>query len=949
VDESVLRATRTPPSAIFGRQAELTEIERFLDSVDGGVSGLMLLSGQAGIGKTTLWSAGIEAAKERGYRVVAARPTQVETGLAFAALGDLLGPFLEIPIPDLPEPQREALDAALLRVSAAAPPQPLGVSLAVLHVLRTAAAAGPILVAIDDVPWMDEASARVLDFSIRRLDREPVEFLLARRAAAADEPLPPWLETLPADRLARLDVGPLSMHQTDALLRARLGLNLSRAVLTRLHAISGGTPFYALELGRALQRRGDWSTPEALELPRSLDGLIDARLACLDPAADETTLYAAALAQPTVRVLVAANGPERTRAGLEAAEAAGVLEVADDTIRFAHPLLAAATYDRAATDRRREVHERLAEVVTEPEERARHLARTALGPDESIARALEDAAAAAVQRGAPESAAELAEEAARLTPLDAADERRRRLMSAAEYLSLSGEIGRADELLAGVSAGLPDGPLRADVLTRRAHLALILADLDVAETHLREAIPMTEGDRRLQVTIHNGLAGIGYLSGRGWRRARLHMFEALAQARELGDPGLELQMLGHTATWTNALGRPWRGLMKRADALHVPITAVPIIEHPDLQFARILASEGDVDEARRRMEALVGCARSNGDWKSLPRLLVNLAGVEVRAGAWDRAERIADEAHAGLLQTGEGAFYQDLLVTRLQLHVLRGDEPAARALWAETEPSTSVTPYPAFRTEMSVSIARLDLALGNTARAHERLAGIMAEPGRARLIPIGWEMLVADEVEALLGLGRKAEARRLLDPVERRARRRGIPAAIGEVLRVRALVLAADGDDGGAVTAAEEAVRILGGLHGPFRTARAWFTLGEVLRRSRQKGASRQAFETALEIFTGLGARIWVDRTRTESGRVATRRPAGATLTATERRVAELAAAGQTNREIADALFMSVHTVEAHLTRIFRTLGVHTRTELARVPLDGGTKAPVTGGRIRGS
>ena len=176
---------RTLIPAIFGRQGELTEIERFLHAVDGDVSPLMLLSGQAGIGKTTLWSAGIQAATERGFRVVSARPTQVETGLAFAALGDLLGPFLEIPFPDLPDPQREALDAALLRVSAAAPPQPLGVSLAVLHVLRTVAAAGPVLIAIDDVPWMDEASARVLDFAIRRLDREPIAFLLARRAAAA--------------------------------------------------------------------------------------------------------------------------------------------------------------------------------------------------------------------------------------------------------------------------------------------------------------------------------------------------------------------------------------------------------------------------------------------------------------------------------------------------------------------------------------------------------------------------------------------------------------------------------------------------------------------------------------------------------------------------------------------------------------------------------------------
>ena len=648
-------------------------------------------------------------------------------------------------------------------------------------------------------------------------------------------------------------------------------------------------------------------------------------------------------------MLVAATDEERTRAGLESAAAAGVLEVVGDSVRFAHPLLAAATYGRATLERRRKVHERLAEIVTDPEGRARHLARTATGPDESIAAALEDGAAAAQRRGAPEVAAELSEEAARLTPTDAPDERRRRLMVAAEHLAVSGDIGRAGELLAGISAELRDGPLRAEVLTRRAHLALILGELDVAETHLRDAIPMSAGDGRLQVQIHSGLAGIGDLSWRGWRRARLHMFEALAQAKELGDPGLELQMLGHTATWTQALGRPWRGLLERADALHVPIADVPLLEHPDLQFARILANEGDVDAARRRIEGLVERARSIGDWTSLPRLLVTLAIVEVEAGLWDRAERVAADAYTGLLQTGQGAFYQQYLTFRLHLEVQRGRADEARALWAEIEPVTSVSAFPEFRAGTNLAIARLDLWLGDWDRAHARLTRIIASLGRAKLVPVDWEMIVADQAEALLGLGRKDEARDILDPVERRARRRGIPAAIGEVVRARALVLAAEGEDAAAVEAAKEAVRIHAGLQVPFRTARAMFTLGEVLRRSRQKAASRAAFETALGLFTRLGAQIWIDRAQAELGRVASRRPAGAALTDTERRVAELAAAGHTNREIAAALFMSVHTVEAHLTRVFRTLGVRTRTELARARLDGNHTGDAGAGKAEGA
>jgi DNA-binding CsgD family transcriptional regulator len=213
---------------------------------------------------------------------------------------------------------------------------------------------------------------------------------------------------------------------------------------------------------------------------------------------------------------------------------------------------------------------------------------------------------------------------------------------------------------------------------------------------------------------------------------------------------------------------------------------------------------------------------------------------------------------------------------------------------------------------------------------------------------VHWETVAGYDAEALVGLGRRDEARQLLDSVERRARRRGPPLAVAEVLRARALVLAADGDDMGAVAAAEEAVRIFAGLQVPFRTARAWFSLGEILRRSRQKAASRDAFQAALGLFTAIGARIWIERTQTELGRVASRRPAGSPLTETERRVAELAAAGQTNREIADALFMSVHTVEAHLTRVFRTLGVRTRTELARVPIDGEESRADGEARIRG-
>ena len=602
--------------------------------------------------------------------------------------------------------------------------------------------------------------------------------------------------------------------------------------------------------GRDLQLRGGRAAHNVLGVPRSLDDLIGAHVAALEPPADEVALHAAALSKPTVGVLVAAIGADRTNEGLRGGQAVGVLEVVDGSIRFAHPLLAAAAYGRATPDRRRQVHDRLAGVVAEAEERARHLARAAVGPDKSVARALEEGAAAAVQRGAPDVAAGLAEEAASLTPTEEVDARNRRLLAAAEHLVVAGDMLRGNELFRRVAAELPDGPLRAEALTRRAHIELYLGEPDEAEALLLEAMPMTAADPRRRIAVHSLLAGIGYLTWRGWRRARFDAFEALRLAHDLGDARLELQMLGHAATWMDALGRPWRGLLERADALEVPVADVPTIEHPDLQFAQILASEGHVDEARRRMERLVESARSSGDWTSLPRLVAVLASIEFDAGALDRAEQLAADAHVGMLQTGEGAFYNRVLHIRLFLPVMHGDVEVARIAGADAERLMSASSLKWFQGEVPLALATLELSLANPAGAHARLTELMAEPGLGRLMAGRWEEIIGLEAEALVALGRKEEARRHLDPVERRARRRGVPAPIGEVARARALLLAAEGEHAEAVRAAEEAVQIHASLQVPFRTARAWFTLGEVLRRSRQRGASREAFQAALELFT---------------------------------------------------------------------------------------------------
>ncbi len=293
-------------AAVVGRDPELVEITRFLDAVETRFAAL-LLSGPAGIGKTTLWEHAVGAARERGYRVVVSRPTEVETGLAFAALNDLFGELADDASDELPEPQRIALDAALLRVTTASPPQPLAVAIGVRQLVRQAAARGPIVMAIDDLPWLDEPSARVLDFVVRRLDDEFVGLIAGQRATGLDGPLA-VVDGVDPDRLQRLDLRGLTIDDVDRLLRARIGLELARPTLVRLHAVAAGNPFYALELGRAMASGGGTDDPDALRLPPSLDRLVGRRLDALGSDAHLVTLYAAAAAHASLASLAAAMG-----------------------------------------------------------------------------------------------------------------------------------------------------------------------------------------------------------------------------------------------------------------------------------------------------------------------------------------------------------------------------------------------------------------------------------------------------------------------------------------------------------------------------------------------------------------------------------------------------------------------------------------------------------------
>jgi predicted ATPase len=450
---------------LVGREAELQKLDQFLGRADGGA---LVIEGEPGIGKSTLWEAGVAAARRQGHAVLACRPAGSEVQLSFAALGDLLGAVLDDTLHELPQPRRRALEVALLLEEAAGPPpDQRAIGLALLGVLRLLAQAQPVLVAIDDAQWLDRPTAAVLEFALRRLRGEPVALLVAVRIDPGQHDVGDLMRAFPADRQSRLRVEALSVAAIHRLIRSRLDVGLPRPLLLRLHETSGGNPFYALELARALVSEGGRLRPgEQLPVPGSLQELLNARTSALPQEAQDVLLAVASLSNPTLPVVRAACGALRAQSALEAAAAAGVGDVLGERVVFTHPLLASAVYAQARPHERQRMHRRLAEIVRDPEAQARHLALGADGPDEDVAAALYRAAQRAFARGAPDAAAELLELSVEATPVERERDLLRRKLEAADAHVSSGAIDRATRMLEALVGELPPSDERAAVLWR---------------------------------------------------------------------------------------------------------------------------------------------------------------------------------------------------------------------------------------------------------------------------------------------------------------------------------------------------------------------------------------------------------------------------------------------------------------------------------------------------
>ena len=870
-------------------------------------------------------------AVESGMHVVSSRPTEAEARLPFAGLVDLFGDLLDDIQPDLPPPQRFALDVALLRTTVVDQhPEPLAISLAVLELVREAAARAPLAIGIDDVPWLDQSSASVLEFVFRRLETEPVVVVAGQRTAGAGSGMPPLIGAMAAERVTTLRLAPLSAAHTEQLLAETLNLHLAPSTMKRLHRTSGGNPFYAVEIARALQRRGLTRVVGELPLPDTLRGLVRDRLDALSDEASAVVVHASALSQPATRTIVAAVGDETARAGLADATAAGVLTEDAGLVRFSHPLLAAEAYAGLDGAQRRDLHRRLATVVTEPEEHARHIALGvdgADGPDEEIALTLEHAAERAHARGAPDAAADFADRAVSLSGLEGPG-RHRRLVAAAQYRVLAGEPERARDLLEAALIATPEGDSRAQILVRLGQAESLMGDWIAAEERWDTALGEVSDDIALRIEIKLALAGRSFITGREWEAGAQHVADAMRLADELGDPRVIAGTIGHYAAWLRATNRDLpSGLQERVAELEPWTGHLRALDHPDFDLSAIAWADGDARTFREKHLSLVARAERTGDYSSLPFLLPNLIRSDLVDGRRDDAVNRLDAGERMAHATGQRTAVANVLTWRTLLlaRVGLGDEAwdaGRRALQLIAETGFRLG-EPIVREELAL----LELSRRDPARALQVMEGF-AQPVDSTVWGASvWTTPVM--IEVLIALGRLRDAQSALAQLEGGSSARWVQSSKPQIIRARALVAAAIGDIPAGtelIEAAKDASRLRGDR---WEVARTQFAAGEIHRRARRRAMAGGALAEAAQLFEDLGAALWLVRAREELERIGAGRNDEGGLTVTQLQVAQLAASGMTNKEIANRLFMSVHTVEAHLSAAYRALDIGSRRDLA--------------------
>jgi DNA-binding CsgD family transcriptional regulator len=916
-------------SAVIGRNTELEALARFL--LDGEKSALLLLEGEPGVGKSTLWEHGVSVAAEGSFRVLQSRSSEAETGLSFATVTDLLDEALDEVLPALVPPRARALETALLRDEGAADSR--AIALGVVDALSVLSSESSVLVAIDDWQWLDPSSSMALTFAARRLVGSRVRFMCTARVGrggAAGCSLP---RELPERAVRRILVQPFSLSDLHQLVQHRYGLTPSRPALLRLHRETGGNPYVALQVVRAvIEEGGDLSSPEPLPVPSDIEPLLRRRVTGAADDVREVLAFAALLGDPTVSAIEAASSDGGGgRRHLMAATREELLIVDADRVRFTHPLLASAVRSTLGAAHSRRLHRRLAEVSDDLEPRALHLALATDEPDDSVAQLLDEAGQAAARRGAHARAAELFDHATRLTSAGDLDEVVRRVLAASEQHYVGGDGRVATAQLKDLIARLPRGPLRAAALEA-------LADVEVSDSlieYYEQALDEVGADPARRASIHIGMATCLGTRGEfdGWMA---NLREGVRLARLAGDHGLASFGMAELGLVCFANGEgPQRELYEEACRHEAAADALrPSALSPEWTFGRQLGHAGQLEEGRTLLEHALKRSREAQSAEFEMGALMLLAELELNAGRWGQADRRSREALeiAEQIQISNGEtkalFFRSLveshigLLDQATLHASRGAD-LGREIGDlhHTMANESVLGFIALTTDDLSTARRL---LSPHPDRIRRLG-----PRDPQHFP---KRALAAEVLVLIGALDQGEQE--IDELEEVAALSNHSWGQGLAARCRAQLFSARGETEQALGASSRAVELHEAVGLPFERARSLLIHGVMQRRAKLKRPARETFERAATIFEELGSQLWAERTRSELSRIGGRRAASeGALTATEQSVAELAATGRTNKQIARDLHISVRTVEANLTKVYRKLGLNSRTELAaRLP-----------------
>lgn len=927
--------------AALGRDAELAQIDAWLgtptDQVDAGqpeasqaavtsalatsvlATSVLAIQGEPGIGKTTLWAEALQRARHRGWTILSCRPSRSDAGLSHAGLADLLRGVPDQALAGLPSPQRRPLLVALLREDAAdvdLDPRAVGTGLTAL--LGVLADAGPLMLAVDDAQWLDLASARALHFAIRRAQGKPIRLITAVRTGADAGAAPGTVAALGSQQdgdVARLTLGPLTVAAIHQIIAAVLGASFGRPVLVKIHAAAGGNPFYALEIGREIQRLGVPPAGMPLPIPDDHRDLALLRLRRLPRATRHVLALVAAAARPSANDL--------DLRALMPAERAGLVRVGPEaTVEFTHPLFGSALYSSLPEARRRAVHQHLATRAASLEERARHLALAASGPDEQTAATLDQAAAAAAARGAADLAVELKDLARQLTPPDDHASVVRRELELADRRYFAGDTVGARRDLERSASSLPPGEDRAQVLLELGSVLWTQCEGEEGQALMLQALSEA-ASAELRARIHSRISSMAD----DCDLAAEHGQAALALLDENADPLLYSFALHNLALWRLYAGRGAdheaveRGSRLQQEAAAWEVSTVPAF------WARNL---DDFAAARQHFEDLLRVFAERGDEASSCGVLAHLATIEAMTGHMERASELGAEALDLARQTGQVTYVLVALNARAQVCAQAGDLDEAVAAAQEILGQLAELPDETLEGMARAALGLAALSAGDLTEADRQLTRAdeietshhSREPASSRFH--------ADHAEAVIGLGHLDRAEALVQRMETRADALPRPWILAVSARSRGLLNIARGDSDAGLADFQRALDAHQKLEMPSELGRTLLAIGRLHRRRNERHRADTTLAESVRVFESAGARRWAAAASDELRQARARRGDPDRLTATERKVAQLAVAGLRNHEIASRLFLSPKTVEANLTRAYRKLGVRSRTEMAR-------------------